>query len=153
MKEDFTRFKTAFWPVYLVVICTLERPFPVFLRVIFYLYLICGVRVVCSGLVINLYSRSCLSDSSANNSLTLLFRLLSTLSFFTSRFNSYVLEVIDLEDRKRFRSTSNIIKSGISISNYIEGFHISINYSNIVFRDLGSILIYVRPGYENSSTL
>ena len=135
------------------MICTLERLFLVDLRVVFDLYLLYRVRVVCIGLIINLYPRLYSFASLANNLLTLLSRLLSIRNFFTSRFTNCVLEVIDLEDYKRFRSTSNTVESDISFFNYIGGFYISINYSNIVSRDLGPILVYSRPGYKNESAL
>ena len=111
------------------------------------------MRVVRPRLIVNLYLRLYSSASLANNLLILLSRLLSTGNSFTPYFTSYILEVIDLEDYKRFYSTSSIARSSISSSNYIGGFYISISYSNIVSRDLSPILVYSRPSYENSSTL
>ena len=153
LKDDLARFKTAFWPVCPVVICTLGRPFPADLRVVFRSYPTCGVRVARPGLVVNLCPRSCSSVSSANNPLTLLSRLLSTWSFFTPRFDGCVLEVMDSEDRKRFRSTPGTVGSGISPSNCVGGFHISVGCSDIVSRDLGPTLVCSRPGCENGSAL
>ena len=60
---------------------------------------------------------------------------------------------MDSEDRKRFRSTPGTIGSGISPSNCVGGFHISVNCSDIISRDLGPTLICARPGYENGSAL
>ena len=111
-------------------------------------YLTCSVQVSRPELIINLYSRLCSFVSSVNNPLTLLSRLLSTWSFFTSRFNSCVLKVIDSEDRKRFRSTPDTVGSSISSSNCIGEFNISVNCSDIVSRDL-----YSRSDYENGSAL
>ena len=153
MKEDFACFKTVFWPVCLVVICTLGKPFSPDLRVVFRSYPMCGVRVVRPGLVVNLCSRSCSSVSSANNSLTLLSRLLSTWSFFTPYFDGCVLKVMDSEDRKHFRSTTGTVGSDISPSNCVGGFHISIGCSDIVSRDLDPTLVCSRPGCKNGNAL
>lgn len=153
LKENLTYFKIVFRLVYSIIIYTLKTLSLVDLKVIFNLYSIYEVRVARFKLIINLYPRSCFFASSVNNLLTLLSRLLSIKNFFTSRFISYVLKVINSKDRKRFRSTSNTIESNISFFNYIEGFHISINYSNIIIRDLGSTLIYFKSNYKNNSAL
>ena len=60
---------------------------------------------------------------------------------------------MNLEDRKRFRNTPDTVESGISPSNCVGGFHISVGYSDIVSRDLGPILVCSRFGCENNSAL
>lgn len=57
------------------------------------------------------------------------------------------------EDRKRFRSTPGTVGSGISPSNCVGGFHISVGCSDIVSRDLGPTLVCSRFGCENGSAL
>ena len=60
---------------------------------------------------------------------------------------------MNLEDRERFRSIFDTVESSLSFFNCIGEFHISIDYSNIVFRDLDPILIYFIFAYTSDVTL
>lgn len=141
LEEGLASLKTAFWPVCPVVVCTLGRPFPAGLRAMFRSYSTCGVRVGRPRPLVNLCPRSCSSVSPAKNPSPLLSRLLCAWIFFAPRLHSCVLELIDSKDRKRFRSTPGAVGSGVSPSNRMGGFHISVGCFDVISRDLGPTLV------------